>query len=267
MSGPFLSTLNIDVRDYDIEHASTQLTRYLPVPVLCSGVYLLLVFGGKSWMKDRQPFSLRPLLILWNTALSIFSIVATIILGAPLIRNWMNDGFVTAVCDSDILREPWLSFWSYLFVLSKLVEFGDTAFIVLRKTPLTFLHWYHHITVLWYSWYGLATKNTGGHWFAAINVAVHSVMYTYYALKASGFRIPSSIAKSITILQLTQFVFGLIILLAGAWAFANNLKCGMNGTHLIAGCIMYGSYFLLFLNFFYHRYLKPKPKPPPTKRD
>ena len=265
MSIPFLSTF--DVRDYDIEYVSTQLTRYLPVPVLCSGVYLLLVFGGKSWMKEREPFNLRSLLLLWNIALSIFSIVATIILGAPLIRNWVNDGFVDAVCDSDVLRVPWLSFWSYLFVLSKLVEFGDTAFIVLRKTPLTFLHWYHHITVLWYSWYGLATRNTGGHWFASINVAVHSVMYTYYALKVSGwFKIPSSIAKSVTILQLTQFVFGLIILLAGAWAFATDYKCGMNGTHLIAGCIMYGSYFLLFLNFFYHRYLKPK-SPPTTKRE
>ena len=171
--------------------------------------------------------------------------------------------FLDAVCDSDVLTIPWLSLWSYLFVLSKLVEFGDTAFIVLRKTPLSFLHWYHHITVLWYSWYGLATKNTGGHWFGAINVGVHSVMYTYYALKASGLRIPSSIAKSITILQLAQFAFGLIILSVGAWAFANDYKCGMNGTHLIAGCIMYGSYFLLFLNFFYHRYLKL----PPTKRD
>lgn len=91
-------------------------------------------------------------------------------------------------------------------------------------------------------------------------------MYTYYALKSTGrFRIPSSVAKSITILQLTQFVVGLIILLVGTWAFATNNKCGMNGTHLIAGYIMYGSYFLLFLNFFYHRYLKPKP--PPTKRD
>lgn len=261
MASPFISSF--DVSDYDIDNVSKQLTRYLSVPVLCSGMYLLLVFGGKNWMKDRPAFKLRTLLVLWNTALSIFSVVALLILGVPLVQSWVNDGFVNAVCDSDILKVPWLTFWSYLFVLSKLVEFGDTAFIVLRKTPLSFLHWYHHITVLLYSWYGLATKNTGGHWFATINVGVHSVMYTYYALKASGFRIPSSIAKSITILQLTQFVFGLVILLAGVWAFVNGYECGMNWTHLVAGCVMYGSYFLLFLNFFYHRYHKT----PPSKKD
>lgn len=251
--------LMLDMRHYDLDSVSTWLTRYLPVPVLCSGVYLLLVFGGKSWMKDKPAFKLRNPLVLWNVALSIFSIVALVILGRPLIRNLVSDGFVDAVCYSDVAKEPWLSFWSYLFVLSKLVEFGDTAFIILRKTPLSFLHWYHHITVLWYSWYGLATKNTGGHWFGAVNTLVHSVMYTYYALKASGFRIPSSIAKAITILQLTQFAFGLVILWVGAWAFMNDYPCGMTGTHLVAGCIMYGSYFILFMNFFYHRYLKARP--------
>jgi len=33
-------------------------------------------------------------------------------------------------------------FWTWLFVLSKLPELGDTIFIVLRKQPLIFLHWW-----------------------------------------------------------------------------------------------------------------------------
>jgi hypothetical protein len=32
-------------------------------------------------------------------------------------------------------------FWTLAFVLSKLPELGDTAWIVLRKRPLIFLHW------------------------------------------------------------------------------------------------------------------------------
>jgi elongation of very long chain fatty acids protein 6 len=251
---------NFDVRDYDLERVSTKLTRYLHVgPVLCSGVYLLLVFGGRRWMKDKQPFNINmglgPLMLLWTAALSIFSTVAAIILGAPLIRNCMHNGFGNTVCDSDILRVPWLSFWSYLFVLSKLVAFGDTAFNVLRKSPpyTYFLHCFVRITALWYSWYSLATKNTGWHWFAVTNVAVHSVMYTCYALSLSGCRIPSFVQISIGILHVAQFVFGPIILLAGAWAFATDRNCGMNGTHLIAGCLMYGSHFLVFLNFYYSR--------------
>lgn len=38
--------------------------------------------------------------------------------------------------------------WTWLFCLSKLAELGDTIFIVLRKRPLIFLHWYSHLKVL-----------------------------------------------------------------------------------------------------------------------
>lgn len=40
-----------------------------------------------------------------------------------------------------------------MFVFSKVPELGDTVFIILRKRPLIFLHWYHHVTVLLYTWH------------------------------------------------------------------------------------------------------------------
>ena len=45
------------------------------------------------------------------------------------------------------------SLWTYLFTMSKVPELMDTVFIVLRKQPLIFLHWYHHITVLIFTWF------------------------------------------------------------------------------------------------------------------
>lgn len=33
------------------------------------------------------------------------------------------------------------SLWGLLFAWSKILEFGDTAFIILRKQKLIFLHW------------------------------------------------------------------------------------------------------------------------------
>ena len=34
-----------------------------------------------------------------------------------------------------------LVFYEWLGTLSKVVELGDTAFVILRKQPLLFLHW------------------------------------------------------------------------------------------------------------------------------
>nr|POE89136.1 putative elongation of fatty acids protein [Quercus suber] len=43
-----------------------------------------------------------------------------------------------------------LFFWAYIFYLSKILEFGDTLLIILTNSiqRLTFLHVYHHATVL-----------------------------------------------------------------------------------------------------------------------
>ena len=248
-----------DFKHFDLDHIAAWSYEYLYIPPAVSVIYLALVFVGKKWMEDQKPFDFRLALTLWNCALAIFSTIGFLVLMPPVIHLISTEGYVHAVCNSKMTTTPWLAFWALLFVLSKVVEFGDTFFIVLRKSPLSFLHWYHHITVLLYSWYGLATKNTAGHWFSSLNFGVHSIMYTYYMFKAMRFRISSTIAKMITVLQLVQFCIGLVLVFAGMRVWFEERECGMNGTHVKAGLIMYGSYFILFLNFFCHRYIKQKP--------
>ena len=262
MATGYIQSLNDEVEaNYDLDHVSDHLTKYLPVPPVLCVAYLVLVFCGRRWMKDKPAFDLRNLLTVWNSVLAAFSITGFLVTFPAIIEQIKMKRDVDAVCTSLVEERPWLAFWCFVFVYSKIVEFGDTFFIVLRKTPLNFIHWYHHITVLMYSWHGLATRNTGGHWFSCMNFGVHSVMYSYYMFKAMGFKISGSVAKAITILQLAQFAAGLTLILTGVRTRLMGHSCGMNDVHLTTGLIMYGSYFILFVNFFYQRYIaKPSMK-------
>ena len=95
----------------------------------------------------------------------------------------------------------------YLFILSKIPELVDTAFIVVRKRSVITLHWYHHFTVMLFCWHAFGTFAGDGLWFAAMNLTVHAFMYAFYALTALGYR-PTKFAHIITSGQIAQMVVG-----------------------------------------------------------
>jgi elongation of very long chain fatty acids protein 6 len=151
------------------------------------------------------------------------------------------------------------SFFSLLFVFSKLVEFGDTFFVIMRKTPLNFVHWYHHTTVSIISWHSLSIKSGPAHWYCAVNYVVHSVMYSYYVIKSTGFRMPSAVAMAVTMLQMAQFVIGMIVSSTAAYVYLYQGQfCFVNVTNILLGTAIYSTYLALFGNFFFHRYILPK---------
>ena len=231
------------------------------VPLGLSALYLILIYVTKKWMDKRKPMRLRVPLIAWNTCLAVFSILAFIgFTPSGLLYELGQGGFVHSVCLVKPFSAPELNFWSSLFILSKFVEFGDTFFLVFKKSPLTFLHVYHHVTVAMYTWFGGSERSSVGHWFCAMNYGVHSVMYTYFMLKALGINVPSVIARSITTLQLSQFFMGLLCILVVSVRLWQGKECNTTVTCAIVGLIIYGSYVVLFLNFFYHRYVRPRPK-------
>lgn len=146
-----------------------------------------------------------------------------------------------------------------MFVLSKLPELGDTIFIVLRKQPLIFLHWYHHITVLLYSWFSYSEYTASARWYVVMNYCVHSIMYTYYALKAMRYRPPKAISMVITTLQLVQMVIGCAINIS-AYQYLENgqMDCHITRRNIRFSFAMYLSYFVLFARFFHKMYVANK---------
>lgn len=47
--------------------------RHWNVSLYASGIYVILIFLGQYWMKNREPFNLRKTLLYWNVTLALFS--------------------------------------------------------------------------------------------------------------------------------------------------------------------------------------------------
>ena len=241
---------------FDTKKVSAWLEENWTLSIYISAVYVALVFLGKRWMRDRPAYSLRRPLAMWNTGLMVFSVLGFLTVFPPIARSVLQNGFLHSVCHDSLFSSPQTALWGTLFLFSKPLEFGDTFFIILRKTPLNFLHWYHHISVFIYSAYGITPFSGLSNWFGAANVLVHSVMYSYYTLKATGFHIPRAVAQSVTVLQLVQFVLGLTVITSGLLQKNSGVECEGSYRLFYAGVALYMSYLVLFLNFFYQRYVR-----------
>ena len=226
-----------------------------------SAIYVTLVFLGKHYMTDRPRFDLRLPLTLWSACLAVFSIVGVARSMPEFLYILATRGYEESVCNPayTFLTTSSFPFWSCLFLVSKLFELGDTAFIVLRKQPLIFLHWYHHVTVMCYSWYTFIGWTAPTRWFMVMNYGVHSLMYSYYALRAMRVRLPRVVSILITALQILQMVMGIVINVSTYWYKSSGHPCQQPYISMYAAIAMYGSYFVLFAHFFFNAYLKPKP--------
>jgi len=225
---------------------------------LCStagALYLILVFSGKAIMDSRTPFQLRGALAAWSAGLATFSIIGFSRTFPELMHTLISGGVEESVCNTSYLTTNKVSaLWTWLFIASKIPELFDTAFIVLRKQKLIFLHWYHHLTVMCYGFYTFSVFPSTGRWFMVMNYCVHSIMYSYYALRAMRIKVPTGFAMMITSLQLLQMVVGCAINLMALNYKSRGVACDVSQTNITWSLLMYFSYFLLFARFFQQAY-------------
>lgn len=176
-------------------------------------VYVILTFTIKYALSGEKVkgFNVKEAWKWWNLGLSLFSFCGAMRTVPHLIKNIYMKGFEYTVCYPALPEygNGVVGLWTMLFIFSKVPELFDTAFIVLGKKKLIFLHWYHHVTVLLYCWHSYGTRNAAGLWFIAMNYTVHAIMYFYYFLTGLGYR--PKWAFFVTIIQISQMFVGVMV--------------------------------------------------------
>ncbi|XP_055944765.1 elongation of very long chain fatty acids protein AAEL008004-like [Argiope bruennichi] len=233
-----------------------------PFPILSiifSYVYFVKVLGPQ-WMKNREPFKIEGIIVLYNILMVIFSAGFFIYGGSySYIPPW---GKFSWICepinystDPEIIDMISIGWW---FLLLKIVEFADTIFFVLRKkfTHISALHVIHHSLVAWGIWIGMKFGAGGNNaFFPFINCFVHTIMYSYYCLAALGPGMRKYLwwKKYLTILQMVQFVIAFIHSMIPLF-----YDCGYHKGFAYA--IMFHAllFMAMFMNFYRHAYNKQK---------
>uniref|UniRef100_F1L9G8 Elongation of very long chain fatty acids protein n=1 Tax=Ascaris suum TaxID=6253 RepID=F1L9G8_ASCSU len=207
-------------------------------------------------MAGRKPFELTLALNLWNTWLAVFSIIGSGVTTVSLFNEICNHGLVASYTVYGQFFEGPSGYLSFLFCISKIAELGDTIILVLRKRPLIFLHWYHHVLTLNYGILSFSEKTPYNTWIIWLNFTVHAVMYSYYLLRSMHFHVPAAIARSITITQILQFIITVLILTHIAYLKLIGIHVDGTTSIYILCFAMEISYIALFGNFFYQSYIK-----------
>ncbi|XP_041316274.1 elongation of very long chain fatty acids protein 4-like isoform X4 [Pyrgilauda ruficollis] len=204
---------------------------YSPLPVTLVFIsYLFMVALGPSCMRQRWQLELRAPLLIYNLAMVALS-------------SYMF---------YEMARVCW---W---FFFSKVIELLDTVFLILRKKQeqVTFLHVYHHGSMLFSWWSGVKYVPGGQAFFVGmLNSFVHIFMYGYYALASLGPRMRRDLwwKRYLTILQLCQFVA-----IAAHSSYNLFTECPFPDGFNTAVFLYILSLLALFLRFYYQTYIRGK---------
>jgi len=180
-----------------------------PTMSIClSYVYLVKVLGPK-FMKNRKPYELRGVLIVYNALQVLFSTWLFYEYGQS---GWFHSySYRCQPVDysrSELAMRMLHVCWWYYF--SKFTEFFDTFFFLRKKfTQVSLLHVIHHGIMPMSVWFGVKFT-PGGHstFFGLLNTLVHIIMYFYYMVSAMGPQYSRFIwwKKYLTAIQMVQFI-------------------------------------------------------------
>ncbi|XP_020894020.1 elongation of very long chain fatty acids protein 4 [Exaiptasia diaphana] len=208
--------------------------------------YLSFVLVSPVWRRFVPAVEIRKPMIVYNFFCAIASLYSLVLIMMAIIPEWPGSLF-------DTRMHPYVKHGNYVYWLTKNVELLDTVIMIVRHRTrqVTFLHVFHHSTMALFSEYGYRYGGFPAAGFLlALNSLIHVFLYYYYGQTARRVGMRPIWKKALTELQLTQFFIGV-------W-------------HQTTGYLYYNfcwyalvyefSMIILFSNFYYHAYLKDKPK-------
>jgi len=209
---------------------------------------------GPAWMKNRQPFDLKWIIVVHNALLVLVNayVVYIALPHVPLVFECTKIEYLNQT-ELEMLLKVF-----YFYYISKYVDLMDTVFFLLRKKwrNISGLHLFHHSLMVPASYFFLkyASHTTGG-FTPFINSFVHVIMYSYYGLTAYDRKLGIWWKKYITQLQLAQFC-GCV---AHSIYFLFCVECGRPKIYHICE-LTHGLLFMyMFGSFYVKNYINTKP--------
>jgi elongation of very long chain fatty acids protein 4 len=178
---------------------------WLSGPAVFTVLYLIMVFGGMRWMKNREEFQIKPYIFTYNLYQCILNVWCVLAMAHEIYTNPHFTGMWGNVPQRGVAGFR-ISFLVWVHYNNKYVELLDTLWMILRKknNQVSFLHCYHHILLIW-AWYYVCTIEAGGDCYfgAMVNSFIHVIMYGYYTLALLN--VPCPWKRWITNCQMLQF--------------------------------------------------------------
>ena len=155
--------------------------------------------GSSGKPKAAKPFSAAAALAKLQKEplmfLMLFYNVAQVVLCGYMMAEALRvavSNYARPVCNAhDNTSASKLKDVLWLFYVSKVLDFADTFFIVVRGKweQLSLLHVYHHFSIFLVYWVVTSVGYDGDVYFTIVaNGAIHAIMYTYYLLTLFNYR-------------------------------------------------------------------------------
>jgi len=224
-----------------------------PVLAYCILYYYIVRVWGPKFMKDRPPYEIKNIMLVYNLFQTVFS--------AWMFKRcaefWLTGEYNWNCEPVDYSMSPRAIdaadiTWWYFF--SKFIDYLDSFFFVLRKkfTHLSTLHVVHHGIMPFTAWWGIRYVGGGQTMFCGfLNMGIHTIMYFYYFLAALGPNVQKYLwwKRYLTGLQMIQFAAFTIH--AAQPIF---IDCGFPPLYCLV-ILGHGAMFLaLFANFYVQTY-------------